>query len=499
MIENIAQFKDASKEFLSDFPLGQLRSYAREIGVVNPTKDKKKGVLLDAIVAVLAGEIAPQAPSSLGAPVKRNMVDPHIKEGIEKIRAQYSYITMEEERPDDCDFAARLKQIQDNPFTLVLEDPHGKDLENDGIKEIFRGQLQTLNNVPMLLPLNCIDSEEKMIVPAELIQAYDLRDGDRVSCYARKTNSCLVASRILTLNDLVVGTYERVKFEEEEVCFPREKIRFYSERCNSLTSKTLQWVLPIGKGQRGLIVSPPKAGKSEMLYEMASATSHLNKNLFVIVLLVDEPPENISRFRKVVNKENLLYTTYEDSPERQVFVADFALKRAKRFSEMGINVLLLVDSFNALARAYNDTEASAGGKMLSCGLESKTVQYLKRYFGTARCFEKRGSVTIVGTVSSETGNPADDVIKTELTSIGNLEIHLNEDLAKRRVYPAIDFANTQGNNLHLLLDEKEEAFTAFVRNEYLPAFGMEALLGALEKSTNAEELEKLLRKQMAKK
>jgi transcription termination factor Rho len=195
-----------------------------------------------------------------------------------------------------------------------------------------------------------------------------------------------------------------------------------------------------------------------------------------------------------------LYTTYEDDPERQVFVAEYLLKRAKRYAECGSDVLVLVDSLSALARAYNDTDASIGGKMLVGGMESKTIQYLKRFFGTARCFEKGGSVTILGTVTVDSGNPADDLISAELSAIGNYEVCLNEQLARKRIYPAIELSSSKTNKSGLIVGTRGDNLDFILRNEYLPKYSQEELYELLFDAKSYEDFEEsVIRKVKSKK
>ena len=269
---------------------------------------------------------------------------------------------------------------------------------------------------------------------------------------------------------------KRTHFDQQGACYPSKRIALFDgQTVSSQDMKYLQWLLPIGKGQRGCIVSPPKAGKTTLLLEIAQAAYRLNYHLHVFCLLIDQSPEAVGKFRKIIPVENLLYTTYEDAPERQVFVADFLLQRAKSLAESGNDVLILVDSFNALARAFNETEESAGGKVLVGGIESKTIHYLKKYFGAARCLEGEGSITMLGAVSNGTGNPADDLICSELSMIGNLEIRLNEDFAVKRIYPTIDLLQSRTQQSELLFDREESKTDLFLRGKYLPKYGEEPM------------------------
>jgi transcription termination factor Rho len=231
------------------------------------------------------------------------------------------------------------------------------------------------------------------------------------------------------------------------VCEPYLPLRFVKTGYNDkvpVAAKAIVWILPLLKGQRACIRSLPKAGKTHLIYDLAMG-AHGQKDLRSFVLLLDQTPETVSRFRKLLPYTELIYTTYETDCDKQVYAAEFLLKRAKRYVESGYDVLLIVDSLNALARAYNETNESVGGKVLAGGLESKTVHYLKKYFGTSRCLEDGGSLTMLCALAEDTGNPADDIIASEVLSLSNYEIALNEKLAQRRVYPSIDYKKSRSD------------------------------------------------------
>ena len=483
MIVNINEFKYACKEFLSGFPINALRSYGREIGVDKPTKDKKKNVLIEEIVLVLSGEVAPQPPSKLGAPVKNDFVDPKLKDGIARICAQYTI-------KQDTTFIDRMREIKENPYTFVVADPDAEKLSVLATTEIYEGQLETISGVSVLIPLDCMDDEAKVILTEEMVKAHNLRTGDVIRCYAERHQNAVVAIKVLSVNGIKNLPSERAQFELNQVIYPFEKINFMEEdSTNTLLAKILQWMVVVGKGQRGLLVAPPKSGKSRMLLDIANIVKRVDKSVVVLSLLTGQSPEEVTYYRNSVGYEGFVYSTYEDTPERQMFVAEFILKRAKRYAESGKHVLLLVDSLNALARAFNDTDASAGGKLLAGGLEGKTVQYLKRYFGTARCLVSNGSLTILGALSVDTGNPADDILKAELTAISNLEIVLSEDLARRRVYPAIDILKSMGKGTSHVSGFRDDIINEILRSDYLFHFDIESLHQLLVDSNTFEEVE----------
>ena len=494
MIENMREYKYACKEFLSGFALNALRSYGREIGVSNPTKDKKKNVLIDEIVAVLAGEVLPMMPSTRGAPVKNDFVDPKIHEGIKQIRKAHVKMGSWE------DTMERLHEIEEHPFLLRVSDSGSSKQKDTTLNEVYDGQLTTINGVAVLFPLDCIDNGCKVVVPVELIRAYDLCEGDVISCRAEKHQNVLLAVIIYTINGLKVEYFRRGNFDGGKVCYPYQRIKFCQKNSpNTVVAKLLEWLVVVGKGQRGLVVAPPKTGKTTLLTDMAINAKRANDNFVVISLLVDQAPEAISLYRELVGNVNILYTTYEDAPERQMFVAEFALKRAKRYAETGKDVLLLVDSLNALARAFNDTDESLGGKTLACGLENKTIQYLKRYFGTARCLERSGSLTIIGCLSTDTGNPADDLLRAELAPVSNLEIVLSEDLAKRRIYPAVDLFETRGKRTSTATGIHEGITNDLIRSDYLSAFTMEELYRIVMDVETFQDMETQIFKQLKSK
>ena len=479
------EFKNACATYLSTLSVNSLRSYAREVGVAKPTT-KKKQHLIEEILGIFSGDILPQPRATMGAPVKDSGVDvTAVKQEVERLHLQcYSNITglsIEElkknlengevdenvSRVEPFDFKKSLQQLRESGGNTVrFADPSAKEYDNDN-KEIYRGQLETLNGVSLLLSLDGMDVEPKIIVPINLLRENSLYDGDIVSCYAEKSHNALVVTKILTVNDRSLEDVKRSHFEDALACYPTERINVYSETNNSVAMKYLQWLLPFGKGQRGCITSSPKAGKTNLLYDVAKAAIANNPYLSVMVLLIDQPPESVGAFRKITSSENIIYTTYEDAPETQVFAANFLLKRAKRLAECGRDVLLVVDSLNALAYAYNDTNESAGGKVFANGIESKTLQFIKKYFGAARCLEDSGSLTILGSLGVSTGNPADDLIYSELSRIANMEIRLSARLAAKRIYPAIDFSLSQVKQCEMLMTKQEQEVERVLREKFI--------------------------------
>ncbi len=476
------EFKAKGRDFLWRQGIVALRPYGREVGVAEPTT-KAKGILIEEIIAILAGEAEPTPRSVRGAPIKDNFVDPTICSYMDDLCDAYPF--------DGSDIRAQLKFLSQHPRRFYLEDrvTNEKILRSlnkaagvVGPRDVCKGQFQWMSKLPVLLPLDLSVYERQILIADETLKSYNLREGDIVQCFCEDTEKALVATKLLTINGLDAETIARPDFEELTAYYSEERIGFLTEEGpTSISDKYFEWVFPIYKGQRALIISSPKAGKTTLLLEMAKGIKKANKKMRVLALLVDQSPEDIAKFRKEFERDDLVYTTYDKEPETQVFSAEFLLNRAKRLAEVGENVCILIDSFNALAHAYNYTDLSTGGKKLAGGMESKTIQYLKKYLGTARCLEQGGSITIIGTLSTETGDPSDDILAMELGGVSNYKLYLNEELARNRTYPAIDlkksierFMNVENSLLEVALP---------VINKH----GNTALLNSLAESPTYEE------------
>ncbi|MBQ4270141.1 MAG: hypothetical protein IJB97_10905, partial [Clostridia bacterium] len=298
-------------------------------------------------------------------------------------------------------------------------------------------------------------------------------------------------TEILTVNEkLVIDGRGTRRFEDLSVVKPTKKL--ISGALNSVTDKYFSWLLPISKGQRGIVYSSPKAGKTRLLLEIAK-TAVKQPDLETLALLIEQAPETHTAFLNVLGSERVIFTSYADEAEKHVFGAEFLLKRAKRLAEQGKNVLVLVDSFSALMRAYNETDNSEGGKILPCGMESKTMRYLKNYLGTARAFEKKGSLTLIGAVSAQTGDPADDALLAELKNVSNLQICLSRQLAVQRVFPAIDLLESQADGYEDILTMEERETELFVRDKITESTAARAVLDALEGAETVKDFQKSLK------
>ena len=245
---------------------------------------------------------------------------------------------------------------------------------------------------------------------------------------------------------------KRKKFDELIPIYPKQKLRLETTS-NEYTMRIMDILSPIGKGQRGMIVAPPKVGKTTILKKIANSISQNNPECDLIVLLIDERPEEVTDMKRSVNGE-VIYSTFDEQPEHHVKVAEMVLERAKRLMEQKRDVVILLDSITRLARAYNLVIPSSG-KTLSGGFDPSALYKPKRFFGAARNTENAGSLTILGTALVETGSRMDDVIFEEFKGTGNMEVHLSRNLSERRIFPAIDI-NKSGTRREELLVSKDE-------------------------------------------
>ncbi len=246
----------------------------------------------------------------------------------------------------------------------------------------------------------------------------------------------------------------RKSFDRLTPIFPYEKLTLENDP-KDLSTRILDLVAPIGKGQRGLIVAPPKTGKTILMKKVANAIEKNHPDVEIIILLIDERPEEVTDMERSVERASVIYSTFDEQPEHHVKVAEMVMERARRLAEHGKDVVILLDSITRLARAYNMVIPSSG-KTLSGGLDPGALHKPKKFFGTARKLEQGGSVTILATALVETGSRMDDVIFEEFKGTGNMELHLDRKLAERRVYPAIELSKSSTRREDLLLNREEK-------------------------------------------
>lgn len=299
-------------------------------------------------------------------------------------------------------------------------------------------------------------SSNDYFVSPQLIRRFNLREGDYVRAYLRKKRGderFQAINYIKDVNDLSPEKlFKRPNFSRLVPIYTQERYTLETSS-NELSTRIIDLICPIGKGQRGMIVSPPKAGKTILLQKIADAISHNNPEAHLIVLLIDERPEEVTDMQRRINGE-VVYSTFDQTAENHVRITELVLERAKRLVELGRDVVILLDSITRLARAYNLT-INPTGRTLSGGLDPGALYGPKRFFGAARKIENGGSLTIVATALVETGSRMDEVIFEEFKGTGNMEVFLDRKLSEKRIFPAIDINRSGTRREELLLNERE--------------------------------------------
>lgn len=332
------------------------------------------------------------------------------------------------------------------------EPPKEERPEVEGILEI-----QEENNFGFLRFSNFLTSEKDIYVSPTQIRRFNLKTGDKIRGITRlpKEGERFGALLyVLTVNGDEPGVaIRRPDFDDLTPVFPYERLRL-EDGSRELSTRLIDLIAPIGKGQRGLIVAPPKAGKTVLLKKVAHAIEKNYPEIELIVLLVDERPEEVTDMKRSLTRGEVIYSTFDELPAHHVKVAEMVLARAQRLVEHGKDVVILLDSITRLARAYNMV-VPASGRTLSGGLDPGALHRPKKFFGAARKMEEGGSVTILATALVETGSRMDDVIFEEFKGTGNMELHLDRRLSEKRIFPAISLNKSGTRREDLLMDQDE--------------------------------------------
>ena len=318
---------------------------------------------------------------------------------------------------------------------------------------------------------NFMPGEQDVYVNSLMIRRFHLKTGDMIYGYAKSRNPQERYNALLyieTVNDLPVSAiFRRPDFDKLTPIFPDERIHMERERKRVPTSlRVLDLLAPIGKGQRGMIVSPPKAGKTTLLKQIAQSILKNQPDMTLMILLIDERPEEVTDMMEEVvgDKVQVIYSTFDELPEHHKRVAEMTIERGKRLVEQGQDVCILLDSITRLARAYNLIVPSSG-KVLSGGMDSAALHMPKRFFGAARNIREGGSLTILATALVDTGSRMDDVIYEEFKGTGNMELVLNRELQERRIFPAIDILKSGTRRDDLLLSPLEKDAADLIHRE----------------------------------
>lgn len=441
---------------------------------------------------------------------KSELIDLVMEKLIELAKAKQAELQQLQENSQDQVPEEEPDQAADSGVEVAEDEQPTSQIEKIPEQSPVRGKPKSTkaheNEVPSgsgileILPdgygfLRCsgyLPGPDDIYVSPSQIRRFSLRDGDKVTGLIRTpkdTERYAALLRVQQVNDADLDALaNRKHFDDLTPIYPDERLRLETGQ-RDIATRLIDFIAPIGKGQRGLIVSPPKAGKTTLLKKIANSITANHPDVLLFVLLIDERPEEVTDMQRSVKGE-VISSTFDNLPENHVKVADFVLERAKRLVEMGRDVVILLDSITRLARAHN-LVVPPSGRTLSGGVDPTALHRPKRFFGAARNFEGGGSLTILATALVETGSRMDDVIYEEFKGTGNMEIHLDRKLSERRIFPAIDIYKSGTRKEELLL-EPEELEMVVVLRKALASLGVaettELVLDRLKHSRTNKDL-----------
>ncbi|HTG67277.1 MAG TPA: transcription termination factor Rho [Flavobacterium sp.] len=447
-------------------------------------KEIKEVVKEDAVVEEKPGEEVVEAVEEAVVPVNQKKQNPHERKRTDEVNQN-----KQNQNPN------QQNQNQQNPNHKNKKNNNFRDsdFEFDGIIE-SEGVLEMMPDGYGFLrssDYNYLASPDDIYLSTSQIRLFGLKTGDTVKGVVRppkEGEKFFPLVRVLKINghDPQV-VRDRISFEHLTPVFPSEKFKL-AERESSISTRIIDLFSPIGKGQRGMIVAQPKTGKTMLLKEIANAIAANHPEVYLIVLLIDERPEEVTDMQRSVRGE-VIASTFDREPQEHVKIANIVLEKSKRLVECGHDVVILLDSITRLARAYN-TVQPASGKVLSGGVDANALQKPKRFFGAARNVEKGGSLSIIATALTETGSKMDEVIFEEFKGTGNMELQLDRKIANKRIFPAIDLTSSSTRRDDLLLDDNTLQ-RMWIMRKYLsdmnPVEAMEFINDRFKKTRNNEE------------
>ncbi|EQB89323.1 transcription termination factor Rho [Clostridium punense] len=495
---------------LDNMNLSELREVAKNLGIKNIAKFKK---------AELAEEIKRVSPVAIEKEgvILREKISPKtdFKESREvdsdKGREEsffgnnsrdnntFTESTRDEDLATPSEDFGKVEAIEEKEESFEERREKLKELisESNSAKGVL--EISDNSNFGLLRSNNYLSGDDDIYVSLSQIRRFNLKVGDEVQGKVRipkegeKYKALLYVEKVNGENpDKAI---RRVPFEKLTPIYPQEKIKLETNP-EDLSSRLMDIISPIGKGQRGVIVAPPKAGKTSILKKIAQSITKNNPEVKLIVLLIDERPEEVTDMQRSIDGD-VIYSTFDEEPEHHAKVAYMVLERAKRCVEQGQDVVILLDSITRLARAYNLT-ITRTGRTLSGGLDTGALLMPKKFFGAARNVEEGGSLTILATALVETGSRMDDMIFEEFKGTGNMEVHLDRILQERRIFPAIDIYKSGTRREDLLLSKTELEVTYNIRklmyNEGNTAAVTEKLLSVLSKTKTNKDFFDILSK-----
>ncbi len=454
----MAEFIKFTVEKLQNEHIDIIREIGRQIGVRAPASINKDQ-LIEEIIKIQKGEIVPAEKTRRGAP--------------QKIVVDVSRFYLREQTYTNIKPADELVFADSGDRSFVMEGYLEHVVPGYGFLRTHLGE----------------NSPGDVFVSLQNIKKFNLRKGDKVKAIAKtvREGDSAALQNVIAINDLDAKLFlNRKSFDELIPYYPTDILRLENQIDDDLSIRIIDLFVPLGKGQRGLIVAPPKTGKTTLLKLIARAIETNHPEVKLIVALIDERPEEVTDIKRSVKCE-VVFSTFDETAEHHVRTAETVINRAKRMVEVGQDVVILMDSITRLTRAYNST-IEYSGKTLSGGLDPLALQGPKKFFGAARNVENGGSLTILSTALIETGSRMDDVIFEEFKGTGNMEIHLSRELSEKRVFPAIDVIKSGTRKEELLLTEEEQKTARKLRAVIHNPDDIEKLFDMLKKTKNNADL-----------
>ena len=472
-------------EVVVEAPVEEVKPKRRGRPRKNPLPEEAAPVAEVAVEPETATEVAPEATEAPAPEVAKPRRGRKAKVAIvEEVVESLLPLDAEIEEDDEEELTAEEQEERD-----IQQEIENVIVEGEGVLEIMPDGYGFLRSADY----NYLNSPDDIYVAPSQIKNWGLKLGDTVKGVIRppkEGEKYFPLVKVLEVNGLAPENLrDRMQFEYMTPLFPQEKFCLTGNGHNNLTTRIIDLFAPIGKGQRGMIVAQPKTGKTMILQEIANAIADNHPEVYLIVLLIDERPEEVTEMARHVMAE-VVSSTFDEQAARHVKVAEMVLEKAKRMVECGHDVVILLDSITRLARAYN-TVQPASGKVLSGGVDANALHKPKRFFGAARKTEERGSLTIIATALLDTGSKIDEVIFEEFKGTGNMELQLDRKLANKRIYPAVD-VSASGTRREDLLTSKEVLGRTWVLRRHLSDMtsveAMELMQKQMQNTVSNDEL-----------
>ena len=455
--------------------LVELRQLAKEKGVKNTSKLKKEELI---------EELNP-------------ILDAEKRQALNQSEETYEYEKVSDKEAEKISEEINEENNNVNNDNNYVSEPNVGYKITNADDQIVEGILEVLpDGYGFLRGENYLSTPKDVYISPVQIKRFRLDKGDKIKGISRLPKEGEKFPALIYVGEVngeaPENAYRRTKFDDLTPIYPDERILLETVP-NEYAMRIIDLMSPIGKGQRGMIVAPPKVGKTTLLKKIANSITTNNPEIELIVLLIDERPEEVTDMRRSI-KGDVIYSTFDELPEHHVKVAEMVLERAKRLTEQKKDVVILLDSITRLARAYNLVIPSSG-RTLSGGLDPSALHKPKKFFGAARNIENGGSLTILATALIETGSRMDDVIFEEFKGTGNMEVHLDRKLSEKRIFPAIDI-NKSGTRREELLLSSKELETVFALRKAMSTMSVadvteELITQIMQTKNNAEFLEKM--------